>query len=131
MTRNIICIRCPKGCRMTVESNDKKIGSISGYGCPKGLEYAKEEFLNPTRILPTTVRIVNGELPLVPVKTADPIPREMINDAMKEINKVTVKAPVKLGQVIIKDLAGTGVKLVATRSIARKVENGQKTVATA
>ena len=117
---NIICIACPKGCRMTVESNNGKIINISGYSCPQGKEYAREEFLNPTRILPTTVKVNQGEFPLVSVKTEEPIPKKYLLPAMKKIAEITVDAPIKCGDVIIENILNTGVNLVATRNVNRK-----------
>ncbi|MFW6288069.1 MAG: DUF1667 domain-containing protein [bacterium] len=117
---NIICVNCPKGCRINIESDDGHIKAISGYECKSGKEYAFEEFKNPTRVLPTTVRVINGILPLVSVKTARAIPRNILLEAMKEIAKIEVEAPVEIGDVIIKDFMNTGIDLVATRSIASK-----------
>jgi len=117
--KNIICIRCPRGCKVAIKSKNNKIQSITGNACPLGIEYAREEFIDPKRILPTTVKVINGELPLVPVKTEKGIPKDLLFEAMKEIAELEVKAPVKIGQVIIKNLIGTGVRLIATRNINR------------
>ncbi|MFW5985520.1 MAG: DUF1667 domain-containing protein [Halanaerobiaceae bacterium] len=118
-TRDIICISCPIGCRIKVTGDGEQIEEISGFQCPRGREYAREEYKNPTRVLPTTVRVDGGELPLVSVKTAAPIPKEKIIPAMDVIARIVVKAPVSLGQVIIPNLVDTGVDLVATRKVAK------------
>ncbi|MGM0420399.1 MAG: DUF1667 domain-containing protein [Bacillota bacterium] len=123
--RTIICLSCPRGCRVRVKSEGEEITDISGHQCPQGVEYAKNEFLNPTRILPTTVQVANGELDLVPVKTAEPIPKEKIGEAMQELAEIVVEAPVKIGQVIVEDLVGTGVEVVATRSIQREEKDSK------
>jgi len=115
----IICVSCPIGCRMTIQSKDGKITSIIGNACPKGIKYAEEEFVNPLRILPTTVKVICGELPLVSVKTEKAIPKRLLLEAMVEIAEIEVKAPVKIGQIIKDDLMGTGVSLVATRNIKK------------
>lgn len=115
----IICISCPIGCRMTIQSKDGKITSIIGNACPKGIKYAEEEFINPLRILTTTVKVIGGELPLMSVKTEKAIPKKLLLEAMAEIAEIEVKAPVKIGQVIKDDLMGTGIKLVSTRNIKR------------
>ncbi|QTL97671.1 DUF1667 domain-containing protein [Iocasia frigidifontis] len=115
---NIVCINCPKGCRMTVETENNHIKNISGYSCPIGEKYARDEFENPVRILPTTVRVINGVLPLVSVKTEKPIAKELLLDAMREIAKIEVEAPVYLGQVVKENLLDTGVDLIATRTIS-------------
>ena len=118
-SKNIICISCPKGCRMEVESDQGHISNITGYSCPVGKKYACKEFKNPTRVLPTTVRVSNGERPLVSVKTADPIPKDKIIKVMREIAGIEVEAPVEIGQVIIKDILNTGVNLVTTSVVDR------------
>ncbi len=115
----IICLSCPIGCRITIQSKDGKIISIVGNACPKGIKYVEEEFINPLRILPTTVKVIGGELPLVSVKTKKAIPKRLLLKAMIEIAEIEVKAPVKIGQVIKDDLIGTGVSLIATRNIKR------------
>ncbi len=119
---NIICIGCPKGCRMEINTEDNEIKQISGYSCAIGKKYAREEFFNPTRILPTTVKVVNGELPLVPVKTSKPIPKEVIFKAMQEIATIEVEAPIEIGQVIRRNFMGLEANLVATRNINEKLE---------
>ena len=114
---NIICVACPKGCRITVKSENAEIKEITGYTCPKGKDYAKEEFLNPTRILPTTVKVNGGNFPLVSVKTAKPISKKLLMKAMEKTAEVQVQAPVSCGQVIIENLLDTGVDLIATRNV--------------
>lgn len=118
--RTIICLSCPKGCRVKVKANGDDIKDISGHECPQGIEYAKNEYLNPTRILPTTVRVKNGQIALVPVKTASPIPKEKIGEVMQKLSEIEVEAPVELGQVIVNNILDTGVDVVATRSIKKK-----------
>lgn len=126
--KDIICVRCPKGCRVNINYDDynQEIINISGYGCEKGIEYAQDEFKNPTRIVPTTVRVINGELPLVPVKTEKSIPKSLILSVMNEISDIEVEAPIKIGQIIKSNLMDTGVNLLATRNIRRKDTNLQK-----
>lgn len=118
--RTIICLSCPKGCRVKVKADGEDIKDISGHECPQGIEYAKNEYLNPTRILPTTVKVKNGQIALVPVKTAVPIPKRKIGEAMQKLSEVEVEAPIKLGQVIVENIVDTGVDVVATRSIKEK-----------
>ncbi|MCQ2742795.1 MAG: DUF1667 domain-containing protein [Bacilli bacterium] len=113
MNKELICIVCPNGCRLTVDENLNVIGNK----CPRGATYAKQELTNPTRVLTSTVKIESKELGVLPVKTANPIPKGKLFDAMKVVNSIKVKAPVELGQVIYKDICGTGVDLVACRTI--------------
>lgn len=118
--REIICVCCPKGCRITVQSENGNVISITGNDCPRGIEYAKEEFTNPKRILPTTIRVTGGIMPLASVKTEKAIPKLLLLKAMAEIAEIEVEAPVRIGQVIRDDVMGTGVKLVATCNVAKK-----------
>jgi len=98
--KEIICVSCPKGCRITIQNRDGEIISITGNDCPRGIKYAEEEFINPLRILPTTVKVIGGELPLVSVKTEKAIPKRLLLKAMAEIAEIEMKAPIKIGQVI-------------------------------
>ena len=118
--KEIICVGCPKGCRITIKTNGDKIKSITGYSCKEGKRYAREEFKNPTRILPTTVRVSGGKFPLVSVKTEKPIPKDKLLPAMNVIAEVVVEAPINIGDVIIEDILNTGVDLIATRRIGAK-----------
>ena len=118
---NIICISCPKGCRVLVSSKGNKIIEIKGNDCSAGRDYVREEFKDPRRILPTTVRIKKANLPLIPVKTSAPIPKGFLKDAMQEIAKIVVEAPVELGDIIVKDFMETGVDLIATRTLESKI----------
>ncbi|WP_414733677.1 DUF1667 domain-containing protein [Acetobacterium carbinolicum] len=113
----IICIGCPKGCRIKIKHIHKSIQEISDNGCKIGLEYAKSEFTEPKRMLTTTVKLKSGYLPFVSVKTKDPINKEKIFDAMKEISQLEIESPVRIGDVVVTNLAGTGIDLVCTRNI--------------
>ena len=115
----ITCISCPIGCEVDLELKDDEIRSIEGNRCPKGEEYVRNEYFNPTRTLPTTVRVKNGVLPLVPVKTAKPIPKELLADAMKELAQIELEAPVKLGDIVIENILDTGVDIITTRDLAQ------------
>lgn len=117
--RIIRCIVCPTGCEIkAMQDKDKQI-TFEGYTCKRGLEYAQQEFYEPKRILTTTIRVENGFLPLVPVRTDQPILRDKLNEAMKVIAEIKVKAPVKMGQVLIKNILGTDVNIIASRDLAK------------
>jgi len=116
----LICVVCPRGCRINIDEDEGKIKEISGYSCEKGKKYAKREYYNPIRILPTTVIIKNGELPLLPVKTEKAIPKKYLLPAMNVIANTIVEAPIKIGETIIKNILDTGVDIVATRNIELK-----------
>jgi len=115
--RNLICINCPVGCLLEVTLDGDTINSIKGYSCKRGLEYARAECTNPVRTVTSTVRVKNGILPVAPVKTEKPIPKRLILDCMKEINRCCVQAPVKIGDVIVENLLGTGINIVATNNV--------------
>ena len=119
-TVNLICIGCPLGCPLTVEMEGSEVKTVSGNTCPRGDAYARKEMTNPTRIVTSTVRVAGGRLAMVSVKTASDIPKGKIFDCVKALKDVEVKAPVKIGDVIVENVAGTGVNLVATSNCAAK-----------
>ena len=119
--RDLICTGCPKGCRVSVEYDDSGIISVTGNTCVVGAEYAKNEILHPMRMVTSTVRIEGADIERLPVKTSENIPREKIMDIMDEINRVSLKAPVDIGSVVIKDVCGTGADIIATRSLKEKM----------
>ena len=110
-----ICIVCPRGCHLSVDDNL----NVSGNSCPRGEQYAINEVKNPTRTITSTVAIASKELERLPVMTSSPIPKGMIFKVMEEIDKVRAKAPVRIGDVIIPDVLGTGSDIVATRNILK------------
>lgn len=118
----LTCIICPMGCSMEVEvetnaSGQKKVLSVKDNGCKRGEQYAAKELQNPTRTLTTTIKVEGGELPLVPVKTAGEVPKESLLQCMEVVRRASCKAPVKRGDVLIYDLLGTGVNVVACADI--------------
>ena len=115
--QNITCIVCPRGCRLEV---DPERGEVKGNSCPRGREHGLAEATNPTRTLTTTVRVVdeNGAtIELAPARTAAPIPKGLLFDAMKAINDVSLTKPVRRGDTIISNLLNTGVAVIATRDL--------------
>jgi len=118
----LICIICPKGCRLKVEQRNL---CVSGHECERGIIYAKDELENPTRIVTSTVKITGAIHRRCPVKTSSPIPKHMIKDAMLLLDSVELEAPIGIGDVVVKDICGTGVAFVATRSLPR-VSNDYK-----
>lgn len=116
----LTCIRCPIGCAITVtQDDDGKVTDITGNSCPNGYKYAANEVTNPTRIVTTTVRVKGGTLPVVSVKTKGDVPKGKMFECVKAINKMEVSAPVAIGDVIVHDVAGTGVDVVATKNVAK------------
>ena len=116
-TVNLICIGCPLGCPLTVEMEGNEVKSVAGNTCPRGDAYAKKELTNPTRIVTSTVRVLGGKLPMESVKTESDIPMGKIFDCVKALKDIEVKAPVKSGDVIVENVAGTGVNIIATKNV--------------
>lgn len=117
--RELICVCCPMGCRITVQMDGKEVISVTGNSCPRGRSYAEQECIRPMRILTTTVRIEGALHRVLPVITEQEIPLDLLLTAMTEIRSVRVSAPVSIGQVICENVAGTGVRLLASRSMDR------------
>ena len=114
--RELICIGCPMGCPVTVEMKGTQVISVSGNTCPRGDAYARKEVTNPTRIVTSTVKVEGGSVGMVSVKTKEDIPKDKIFDCVRALKDITVKAPIRIGDVILADAAGTGVDVVATKN---------------
>lgn len=115
--KEITCIVCPIGCKILVKTDGKKFEILDGNKCKQGIEYARSEALDPRRVLTSSVLVEDGIWPLVSVKTNEPVPMEKVFDVLKQIQRTKVSAPVKIGQIIIKNVANTGTNVVATKSI--------------
>ena len=116
-TRNLTCINCPMGCALTIEMEGDEVVSISGNTCPRGDAYGRREVTNPTRIVTSTVRVTGGEADMVSVKTKQDIPKGKIFECVEALKGVEVQAPVHVGDVIVSDVAGTGIDIVATKNV--------------
>lgn len=112
--RELICIGCPLGCMLTVEMEGQEVVNVTGNTCPRGKSYAEKEVTNPTRIVTSTVKVAGGDRPTVSCKTKSDIPKSKIFDVARALKDVQVKAPVSIGDVLVEDVAGTGVQIVAT-----------------
>lgn len=115
MIRELICITCPKGCHLHVDED--KDYAVTGNHCPRGAIYGKKECTHPTRVVTSTVKILGAEFERLSVKTAQDIPKEKIFDVMKELNHIVVSSPIHRGDIIMHDICGTGVDLVATKDL--------------
>lgn len=115
MIRELTCIVCPKGCQLKVELDGKKVLSVTGHTCKRGEAYAQAECTAPMRTLTTTAAVAGGGV--VPVKTDRTIPKELMFECMKEINKARVPADAKLGDVVIENVLGTGANVITTRNV--------------
>jgi CxxC motif-containing protein len=116
--RELVCIACPVGCRLQVLQEPSGEIRVSGNQCEKGDTYGREELLAPRRVVTATVRLAGAGLRRLPVKTHLPLPREHIGALLAEASRLQVRAPVARGQVLLADFLGTGVDLVATRTVS-------------
>lgn len=113
--KEMICIICPKGCRLHVD--DQNDCRVTGNACPRGSEYGRAETKNPVRTVTSTVRVEGGPSRRCPVKTDRPIPKTLIMDAAALLQDVELKPPVRIGQVVIKEICGTKANFIATRNL--------------
>lgn len=116
MVRDIICTNCPMGCPLRVEYEDGKILSITGNTCKNGITFGTNEVLCPKRTITSIVKVINRDI-MLSVKSASELPKERMFEFMNIINNTKVKAPIKSGDVIVKDIGGTGIDIVATKTI--------------
>jgi CxxC motif-containing protein len=111
--KEFTCIICPRGCRLSVDDNM----NVTGNTCPRGKQYAISELTNPVRTITSSVRVNNREDLLVSVKTSGPIPKGKIFEVMEEINKLSVAAPTRIGDVVKANILGLGVDILITKNI--------------
>ncbi len=110
--KEFTCIVCPKGCRIFADDE----GNLKGAGCARGTLYVANEMKNPVRMVTSTVRIKGADLPRLPVKTSAPLPKSMMMRAVGELNDITLCAPVRQGDIVIKNVLNTGIDFIATKS---------------
>ena len=120
----LTCIICPMGCSMEVEvetdaDGHKKVLSVKDNGCKRGEQYAAKELQNPTRTLTSTIKVNDGVLPVVPVKTAGEVPKNMLLQCMEVVRRASCKAPVKRGDILLYDLLGTGINVIACADVEK------------
>ena len=116
--KELICIGCPLGCNLTVEMDGGQVVSVNGNTCKRGDDYARKELTDPRKIVTSTVPVAGGNLPVVSVKTATDIPKNKIRECLLALKGVTLTAPVQIGDVIVENVADTGVDVIATKSIS-------------
>ncbi len=115
--RKLTCIGCPMGCPLTVVMNGKEVVSVTGNTCKRGEVYARKEVTDPTRIVTSTVRVSGGSIDMVSVKTKEDIPKDKIFQCVRDLKGIQIPAPVHIGDVILTNVAGTGVDIVATKNV--------------
>jgi len=116
---DFVCINCPLSCELELTEEEGEVLEVSGNECKIGVKYAEEEFRDPRRVVTTTVTAKDGVLPLLPVRTVEAIPKRLVVDAVGALAEVVVQAPVKEREVILPDILGTGIDVVASRDLAR------------
>jgi len=104
-------------CALELTEENGEVTGVTGAQCKVGEKYAAEEFADPRRVVTTTVPVRHGLLPLLPVRTTTAIPRRLILDATRRLSEVVLEAPVRNGQVIVADIMGTGVDVIASRDL--------------
>ena len=113
----IRCIICPTGCIIQVKKDDNGELIYEGYTCKRGLEYAQQEYIAPKRVLTTTMRVENGFLPLIPVRSNIPILKNKLNEVLNEIATTIIKAPIKMGDILIENVVSLEANIIATRDL--------------
>ena len=116
--REIICVVCPNSCRLTVWKDSEENVHIIGNQCARGITYGESEYLHPVRTVITTMRIEGAPYPVIPVRSEEPIPKSLIFQAIKLINQRVCHAPVKMGDVLLKNILGTEIHIIASRSMS-------------
>lgn len=115
--KELTCIGCPMGCPLTVEMEGSEVKQVTGYTCKRGKVYAEKEVTNPTRIVTSTVRVTGSAITrMVSVKTREDIPKDRIFACVEALKDITVEAPIHIGDVILKNVAQTGVDIIATKN---------------
>ena len=116
-TSKIICITCPKGCTLNVTHSGSTVIKVNP-GCKRGLDYVQRELVDPRRMVATTVRVRGGVLPLLPVYTGAPFPKPRLRELMDALRQVEIDAPIEMGQTVMADALGTGIEIIASRTIS-------------
>ena len=120
MKRKFVCIVCPNSCHVEVEYEGRGVKELHGVECQKGREFVMNEIQNPLRTLTGSVKVTNGEFPLVSVKTTEPVPKTFLLELGRLTHQIEVEAPVEIGQLLADNLLDEGIQLVATRKVRRK-----------
>ena len=113
---DVVCIVCPKGCRLKVKEENNEM-SVTGNECKRGLAYGIKEVTNPTRVITSTVKVNHPVHRRMPIVTKGSVPKDMMFDVVREINKIELELPIMMGDIIIENVLDTGVNIVASRTI--------------
>lgn len=121
MKQEITCIGCPMGCLISASLEEGTIKELSGYTCEKGRLYALKELVSPSRVLTSTVPVKGGAEPLLSIKSKADLPKDMLLRCMEELKTARVTAPVRIGDVVVHNIAGTGIDMVATKNVDKTI----------
>ncbi|MEI0603269.1 DUF1667 domain-containing protein [Brachyspira alvinipulli] len=113
--KELTCICCPMGCALSVELDGSNVLSVSGNTCKRGDTYARDEVVRPVRMVTSIVKVKNGNLKMLPVKTKEPIDKSRINECLEALKNVEVNAPIHIGDIILHNAAGADI--IATRNV--------------
>jgi CxxC motif-containing protein len=116
---HITCIICPNGCQITVVERPGSPPQIEGSTCKRGMEYAGQEHREPKRMLITTMRVDGGTLAVIPVRSNKELPKQRIFEAVEHVSHIALRAPIKMGAVVVPNLLNLGVDVIASRDIER------------
>lgn len=117
--REFICVTCPVGCTIRATVEGKRLLEIEGHACKRGIAFVQEELIAPKRMLTTTVRVRGGRLPLVPVRSSAPLPKELLFDVVAALRRITLEAPIEEHQVVLANALGSGVDIITSRALDR------------
>ena len=120
-TKELVCINCPMGCMLSVELDENGIKKVTGNQCKRGELYAAKEVINPRRVVTSVVPVMGGVEEMVSVKTASDIPKSLMKDCILALKTIKVEAPVHIGQVILDNVLDTGVCIIATKNVEKKI----------
>lgn len=113
---NLTCIICPLGCSIDMKVENGEIIDIGGNDCKRGIDFAKTEFYNPQRMVTTMVTLNEGEYPFLPVISESEIPKKNLKDCIRLLQSIKVKAPIKMGDIVIENILGTGINIIAAKT---------------
>lgn len=121
--KKIICTNCPLGCKINLiyaDADEVEVIEAQGNRCKRGLEFAKQEITDPLRVVVTSVRVEDGEIPMASVRSDKPVPLRLMEEIMDVIRQTKVSAPVKRGDIIIENILNTGANIISTRTVNRR-----------
>jgi CxxC motif-containing protein len=115
--KHFTCVTCPIGCEIDVEVENGSIVSMEGNKCEKSEKFVQQELIEPMRVLTSTVRVSGAKWAMVPVRSNKAIPKRLFFQIMRQLADIELRVPVKLSQVVVEDVAGTGANIIATRNM--------------